>query len=127
MNARFIFVFWFLGSSLIDANMTCEDNLMAPITCRDILYRAFPVVPDPDVERMRNYCYVLCSQIRILEIRSKKSTSLEEKKSLGYNIDQLKRFLQVALIALRAGYFVFGAMKFRAFLSETQLRRKAES
>jgi hypothetical protein len=127
MRARLILIFWFLVGSLSFANMICEEHLMKTITCKDLLYRVFPVAPDVDVERMRNYCYVLCSQIRILEIRSKKSTSLEEKKSLDSNLKQLKRFLQVGLIALRAGYFVFGPMKFRAFLSETQLRRKAES
>lgn len=127
MNAQFGFFLGILGSTLSTARMTCEENLMAPITCRDILYRAFPVAPDVDVERMRNYCYVVCSQIRILEIRSEKSASLEEKKSLGQSIEQLKRFLQIGLIALRAGYFVFGAMRFRTFLSETQLRRNTGS
>ena len=127
MNARSALFFGALGGSLSTASITCEENLMAPITCRDVLYRAFPVAPDVDVERMRNYCYVVCSQIRILEIRSKKSVSLEEKNSLGHSIKQLERFLQIGLIALRAGYFVFGPMRFRAFLSEKQLRRNTES
>ena len=100
---------------------------MAPLTCKDILYRAVPLPPDPDVERMLNYSFVLCNQIRVLDtILSNKSISLQERKFLQMNKEQVQRFLQVTLIALRTGYFVFGAMQFRAFLSESQLRRQFE-
>lgn len=100
-----------------------ESYLMAPLSCQDIMRRAMPVAPDLDVDRIKNYCYVLCTQIRILQDQVKNAQSQEEKQALSKNIQFLEKLVSTALIALRVAYFVFGPMKFRAFLCEKQLKR----
>ena len=114
----------FLLTGWVKKNYGKQDlssDLVRPLTCKDILFVALPLVPDKDGERMRELCYTLCMHNTILKNKLDSVVQDEERRMLKESIATTEKLIKVAILAFRAHYFVFGPMKFRQFLSEKQL------
>ncbi|GAJ45811.1 hypothetical protein HE1_00120 [Holospora elegans E1] len=112
----YIFIAIFTGSKgYCD---TISDHLLAPVTCKDILFVAMPLALDKDGDRIRMQCYTLCMSIEILKDKLSRLKKEKDRRILIESINCIEKLSKVAIMAFRAHYFVFGPMKFREFICE---------
>ncbi|PPE04059.1 hypothetical protein [Holospora curviuscula] len=103
-----------------------SDDLLPPLSCKDILFRAMPLSLDKDGDRIFGLCYTLCMHNNVLKDKLAQTVEVQERQSLVESMTCIEKLIQVAIIAFRAHYFVFGPMKFRQFICEKQLSGQKE-
>ena len=80
-----------------------------------------PLSLDKDGDRIRGLCYTLCMHNSILKTKLDLEVQDQDRRVLKESIACIEKLIQVAILAFRAHYFVFGPMKFRQFICEKQL------